>query len=67
MFCKKCGAHLKDEARFCDKCGALQKVAEKVSGVIEQKVDSEYSDDVIIIFKFEENTLEPHNGSDDPI
>ena len=28
MFCKKCGAHLKDFARFCDKCGAAVKEAE---------------------------------------
>lgn len=31
MYCKKCGAQLTDDAKFCKNCG--EKAAEKPSGV----------------------------------
>ena len=31
MFCKKCGAQVEDDARFCNKCGALTYFGEEVA------------------------------------
>lgn len=56
MYCKKCGAHLKDLARFCDKCGTQVKnpvtTEEKVEhlqvGIPSQEQESTFTPDISV-------------------
>ena len=51
MFCKNCGKELKDEARFCNRCGTclISEGSNQEKNKIKQEDNSAYITNILII------------------
>lgn len=50
MYCKKCGSEVSEEAEFCPRCGAAQKISELVLATTGERILAWLIDSIIIGF-----------------